>query len=250
MIAAIKVRVVRLCKGPSARGKKKIDPMEVGNPFLEFSSDILQSFFAEQNPLQLRLICRSMREKVENYPDFDLHLSLQGTQSASSTFFTRFKGKISVGSRHGWDPLRGWFPSLIDAIRRGVRVDTIFSIVVNSLNLMPFSAKLNEACHEKVQRLSISLTCTRKSLASSIAALTAVCQVAERVDLKLNILFRRPRELLLDVVDKIKVLHGAISLISLTIWYITCDGFTITTLIFSRTICIICPHFYFLFMRC
>jgi hypothetical protein len=197
---------------------------EGGNPFLEFSSDILKLLFTEQSSLQIRLICRSMREKVENYPDFDLHLSLQGTQSASSSFFIRFKGKISVGSRHGWDPLRGWFPSLLDAIRKGLWVDTFFSMVVNSLNILTFSAKLNEACHKKVQRLSISLTCTRKSLASSISALTTLCQVAERVELKLNILFRRPRELLLDVVDKIKSLHGAISLISLTIRYITCSG--------------------------
>jgi hypothetical protein len=212
-----------------------------GNPFLEFSSDIFKSLFTDQSPLQIRLICRSMREKVENYPDIDLHLSVQGTRSASSSFFTRFKGKISVGSRHGWDPLRGWFPSLLDAIRRGVRVDTVFPIVVNSLNLLPFSAKLNEACHEKVQRLSISLACTRKSLASSIAALTALCQVAERVELKLNILFRRPRELLLDAVDKIKSLHGTISLMSLTLWYVTCSGWTSTTLKFSRTICIMYP---------
>ena len=54
---------------------KKISAIaEGGNPFLQFSSDILKLFFVEQCPLQMRLICRSMREKVENYPDFDLHL--------------------------------------------------------------------------------------------------------------------------------------------------------------------------------
>ena len=154
---------------------------------------------------------------MENFPDFDLHLSYEGTQRASSTFFIRFKGKISVGSRHGWNPLIGWFPSLLDAIRQGLQVDSIFPIVVNSLNLSPFSAKLNEACHKKIQKLSISFTGTRKSLASSIAEFSALCQVAERVELKLEILFRRPRELFLDIVDQIKSLDDAISLESLSI---------------------------------
>ena len=189
----------------------------VEDKFSDFSSDLVKLLFAAQEPLQLRLVCRSMKARVENYPDFVLHLSPEGTQNASSIFFIRFKGKISVGSRHGWDPLRGWFPSLLDAIRQGVQVVSILPMTMNSLNLPQFSAKLNEVCLEKIQKLSISLISTTRSLSGSITALSALCHVAERVELKLEILFRRPRELLHDVVDQLRSLRGAIHLESLSI---------------------------------
>jgi hypothetical protein len=189
----------------------------VDNKFCELSSDLLKLLFTTQNPLQMRLICRSMREKVENYPDFVIHLSPDGTKNASSTFFARFKGNISVGSRHGWDPVGGWFSSLIEAIRQGMQVDTIFPLAANSLNLPQFSAKLNEVCLKKIQKLSISFCGTTKSLSSSMEALSALCNVAVRVELELDVLFRRPKVVLLDAVQQVRGLGGAINLQSLKI---------------------------------
>ncbi len=88
-------------------------------------------------------------------------------------------------------------------------MDTILPLAVL------FSAKLNEVCHDKIQTLSISFDVTTKSLASSMMALSKLCRVAERVELKLDALFRRPRVSLLDVVDQVKDLESAISLKSL-----------------------------------
>ncbi len=158
-----------------------------------------------------------MREKVENYPDFVVNLSPDGTRNASSTFFARFKGKLTVGSRYGWDPVRGWFCSLIDAIRQGLQVDTILPLAVNSLNLLQFSASLNQVCLEKIRTISISFDGTTQSLKSSMTALSTLCRVAERVELNLDFLFRRPRVSLLDAVDQLKDLESTISLKTLAI---------------------------------
>jgi hypothetical protein len=191
--------------------------MTSNNQFSELSSDLLKLLFGAQNQLQLRLICRNMREKVENSPEFVINLSPDGTRNASSTFFARFKGKLTVGSRYGWDPVRGWFYSLIDAIRQGLQVDTILPLAVNGLNLPQFSANLTDVCIEKIQTISISFDGTTKSLTSSMAALSTLCRVADRVELNLHVIFRRPRVCLLDTVDRIKDLQSAISLKSLTI---------------------------------
>ena len=190
--------------------------MTSNNQFSELSPDLLKLLFGAENQLQMRLICRSMREKVENYPDFVINLSPDGTRNASSTFFARFKGKLTVGSRYGWDPARGWFCSLIEAIRQGLQVETILPLAVNSLNLPQFTAHLNEVCLEKIQTISVSFDGTTKSLTSSMAALSTLCRVAERVELNLDVLFRRPRVSLLDTVDQVRDLESAISLKSLT----------------------------------
>ena len=187
------------------------------NVFSELSSDLLQTLFASHNKLQLRLICRDIKAKIENYPDFILHLSPDGTQNASCNFFLQFKGKLSVGSRYGWNEQTGWFSSLLDAIKKGLRVDTLTSLVVNSLNLLHFSSKLNDACLSKIQKLYITFSGSLRSLSRSIASLSALCQVAENIDLTLKVLYRRPREVLKDVVDEIKGLDGKISLTSLAI---------------------------------
>ncbi len=185
--------------------------------FCDLSSDILKLLFGTQYPLQMRLICHSMRDKVEKYPDFVIHLSPDGTRNATSAFFAKFKGNLSVGSRHGWDPSSGWFCSLIDAIRQGLQVDTIFPLAMNSLNLPLFSAKLNEACVQKIKQLSILLRCTVKSLSKSMEALSALCSAADRVELSLDVIFRRPKVVLLDVVDQLSRLGGGLHLESLSI---------------------------------
>jgi hypothetical protein len=191
--------------------------MTTNNRLSELSSDLLKLLFGTQNQLQMRLICRSMREKVENFPEFVVNLSPDGTRNASSTFLARFKGKLTVGSRYGWDPVRGWFCSLVDAIRQGLQVDTILPLAVNSLTLLQFSASLNQVCLEKIRTISISFDATTKSLTSSMAALSTLCRVAERVELNLDVLFRRPRVSLLDAVDQVKYLESAMAMKSLAI---------------------------------
>ena len=184
--------------------------------FVELSSDLLKILFESHNPIHLRQICKDFRTKIENFPEFMISLSLDGTQNASSTFFTRFKGKISVGSRHGWNHQSGWFISLLDAIQRGLQLDTILPLTVNSLNLSHFSSGLNEVCLSKTHKLSLTFKGTLRSLSTSMHSLSALCKVAEIVELKLEVLYRRPRELLNDVVDRIKGLD-AMSLKSLSI---------------------------------
>ena len=185
--------------------------------FGELSSDHLKILFKSHNAIQLRLICREMKAAIENSPEMALHLSSDGTQNATSTFFIRFKGKISVGSRHGWDHQTGWFSSLLDAIQRGLKLDTILPLTVNSFNLSAFSSRLTHACLSKIQKLSLTFSGTLRSLSTSINSLSALCNVAEIVELKLEILYRRPKELLNDIIDRIKGLGGGISLNSLSI---------------------------------
>ena len=186
--------------------------------FSQLSADLLKLLFASHDPMQLRLVCRDMKAKIENYPEFMIHLSSDGTQNASGAFFLRFKGKLSVWSRHGWDHQTGWFSSLMDAIHQGLKVETIPPIVVNSLNLSKLCSRLNDICLTKIHKLSITFCGTLRSLSTSIASLSSLCNIAEIIELKLDILYRRPRELLVDVVDQIKGLGGsAISLKTLSI---------------------------------
>uniref|UniRef100_A0A7S0MI62 F-box domain-containing protein n=1 Tax=Cryptomonas curvata TaxID=233186 RepID=A0A7S0MI62_9CRYP len=190
----------------------------IENPFSELSTDLLKLLFTSHDPMQLRLICRDMKTKIENSPEFVIHLSPDGTQHASSTFFVRFKGKISIGSRHGWDHQTGWFSSLTDAIHRGLQVDTILPLTVNSLNLSKFCSMLNDVCPSKIRMLSITLSGTLRSLSTSIPSLSMLCNVAETIELKMDVLYRRPRELLFDVVEQIKGIGGgAISLKAISI---------------------------------
>ena len=167
--------------------------------------------------MQLRLICRDMKTKIENSPEFTLHLSPDGTQNASSSFFIRFKGKITIGSRHGWDHQAGWFTSLTDAIQRGLQLDTILPLTVNSLNLSKFCS-LNSVCISKIRMLFITFSGTLRSLSTSMALFPILCNVAETIELKVDVLYRRPRELLCGVVEQIKGLGGCgISLKALSI---------------------------------
>ncbi len=188
------------------------------NPFSELSTDLLKLLFASHDSMQLRLICKDMKAKIENSPEVIIYLSPDGTQNASSTFFLRFKGKVSIGSRHGWDHQTGWFSSFIDAIQRGLQVESIMPLAVNSLNLSNFCSRLSSVCLSKIHKLSITFHGTLRSLSTSIASLSALCSVAETIELKLDILYRRPRELLKDVVEHIKGLGGiAISLKAISI---------------------------------
>ncbi len=185
--------------------------------FSALSSDLLKVLFASHDPMQLRLICMDMKTKIENSPEITIYLSPDGTQNASSSFFVRFKGKISVGSRHGWNHQKGWFSSLLDAIQLGLQVDSILPLDVNSLNLSSFSSRLNDVCLSKIKNLSIAFSGTLGSLSTSIVSLSALCNVAEKIELKLDILYRRPKQLLIDVIDQIKGIGGGISLKELSI---------------------------------
>ncbi len=189
------------------------------NLFSELSTDLLKLLFASHDPMLLRLICTDMKNKIENFPEFLLHLSPDGTQNASCAFFVRFKGKISVGSRHGWNPHRGWFNALIEAIRRGLRVDAILPLALNSLNSSIFCSMLSDGCLSKIQKLSITFSGTLRSLSALIKSLSTLCKVAEKIELKLEVLYRRPRELLNDIIDQIKGLGGesSISIMALSI---------------------------------
>ena len=190
----------------------------MANLFSELSTDLLKLLFTSHDPMQLRLICRDMKTKIENSTEFVIHLSPDGTQNVSSTFFVKFKGKITIGSRHGWDHQAGWFTSLTDAIQRGLQLDTILPLTVNSLNLSKFCSRLNDVCLSKIRMLSITFSGTLRSLSTSIASFHMLCNVAEIVDLKLDVLYRRPRELLCGVVEQIKGCGGSgISLKALSI---------------------------------
>ncbi len=207
-----------LCKWNLVERKRQVSfQRQCIMQFVELSSDLFKILFASHNPIQLRLICRDIKWKIESSPEFTIHLSTDGTQNASSAFFVRFKGELSVGSRHGWDHQKGWFPSLIVAIQRGLRVNTILPLTVNGLNLPPFSSMLHDVCRHKIQKLSIKFCGTLRSLSNSIALLSTSCKVAERIDLNLEIIYRRPRDMLKDVIDQIKGLGDAISVKTLFI---------------------------------
>ncbi len=167
------------------------------NPFSELSTDLLKLLFTSHGPMQLRLICRDMKTKIEN---------------------SRFKGKITIGSRHGWDHQTGWFSSLMDAIQQGLQVDTILPLTVNSLNMSKFCSRLNDVCLSKIRMLSITLRGTLRSLSTSMTSLYILCNVADTIELKVDVLYRRPREMLYGVVEQIKGLRrSAISLKALSI---------------------------------
>jgi hypothetical protein len=185
--------------------------------FSELTSEITQILFASHNLIDLRLICKDFKARIENFPEFTIHLSPGGTQNASSEFFVQFKGKITVGSRYGWDHQKGWFRSLVDAILRGLQVHSILPLTLNTLSLPPFSSMLHDACCTKIQNLYITFRGTLRNLSNSIAALSAMCIFAEKIELTLEILYRRPRVVLKDVVDRIKVLGDAIDLKGLLI---------------------------------
>ena len=190
----------------------------MSNPFSEMSTDLLKLLFTSHDPMQLRLICRDMKTKIENSPEFIIHLSPDGSKNASSSFFVRFKGKITIGSRHGWDNQTGWFSSLTDAIQRGLQVDTILPLTVNSLNVSNFGSRLNDVCLSKIRMLFITFSGTLRSLSTSMTCLSMLCNVAETIELKVDVLYRRPREFLHDVVDQIKGLRGsALSLKTISI---------------------------------
>jgi hypothetical protein len=190
----------------------------MANLFSELSTDLLKLLFTSHDPMQLRLICRDMKTKIENSPELVIHLSPNGTQNASITFFIRFKGKITIGSRHGWDHQTGWFTSLTDAIQRGLQVDTILPLTVNSLNLSKFCSRLNDVCLTKIRMLSITFSGTLRSLSTTMASFSMLRNVAETIELKVDVLYRRPRELLCGVVEQIKGLGGSgISLKALSI---------------------------------
>jgi hypothetical protein len=183
--------------------------------FIDLTSDIFKLLFASHNLIQLRLICRDIKEKIENFPELTLHLSPIGTLNASSTFFASFKGKISVGSRHGWDHQKGWFSSLIDAIKRGLQVDTILPLTVNRMNLSQFYSMLNDVCISKIQMISLTFSGTLRCLSTSIASLSGLCTISEKIELNLELQYRRPREMLFDVVEQIKGIGNVIFLKSL-----------------------------------
>jgi hypothetical protein len=186
--------------------------------FSALSTDLLKLLFTSHDPLQMRLICKDVKYKIENSPKFTIYLSSEGTKNASSIFFLRFKGKISIGSRHGWDHQTGWFRSLTDAITRGLQVDTILPLPVNSLNISNFCSRLNDICLSKIRILSITFSGTLRSLSTSMTSLCTLCNVAETIDLKVDVLYRRPRELLYGVIEQIKRLGGsAISVQALSI---------------------------------
>jgi hypothetical protein len=201
-----------------AEGLCVVKAMAFLNPFSELSTDLLKLLFSSHDPLQVRLVCKDMKDKIENSPKFTIRLSPEGTQNASSTFFLRFKGETSIGSRHGWDHQTGWFSSLMDAIHRGLRVDTILPLPVNSLNLSNFCSRLNDVCVSKIRILSITFSGTLRSLSKSMTSLCRLCNVAETIELKVDVLYRRPRELLCGVIEQITGLGGsAISFKALSI---------------------------------
>jgi hypothetical protein len=199
------------------RARLAYSPRKMQHQFCELSADLFSILFASQNQMQLRTVSKRFREKIENSPEFFLRLSPDGTTNASSSFFVRFKGKLSVGSRHGWDDMKGWFSSLLDAIKLGLQVDSILQMTVNSLNVMQFSSRLNEVCLTKIQTLSFTFICSVRSLSNSLTSFSRLCTVAERIELKLELLYRRPRDKLKAAIDQLRSLGEAIHVQTLAI---------------------------------
>ncbi len=189
-------------------------------------SDILKVILRGHPILSLRTVCKSLKTRIENFPEISICLSDSGAQNASADFFLLFKGNVAMDCKHGWNDKTGWFKAVLDAIRLGLIVDRIVSLDVNCNTIQALSSglrsamiRLSGACESsKIDRLGLSLTvCSKDGLVLAVSALAAMVEVVSKIELSLELSYRQRRASLIEIIQLLRSMPKRVTLARLNI---------------------------------
>jgi hypothetical protein len=180
----------------------------------DLTCDNLMSIASCYDLIKLRSVCRSVKEKIENLSELLIHLSTEGLLQSTSEFFCRFKGKVSIASKQGMDPKDRWFSSLIMSIRSGFDLAALYNVKLKHSSLQFFCLAVREDLPLKIQKLTITYN---GSINNFTDAYQTLMKLADNIEAKIELTYRRPRESLSDAVDQVLAMDGTFSFSTLSL---------------------------------
>ena len=172
----------------------------------DLTCDDLVSIASATHLIQMRSICKGLKDKIENISDFSIKLSKQGLQCATSDFFSKFRGRISIESTYGLDPMNSWFQA---SMKRRLDLVALHDVRLKHSNIPDFCAGIYKDPPVKVQTMTMTYT---GSIDNLLDSQTRQGHAAERIEAKFELTYRRPHEALSDAVRKILDLDGSFDL--------------------------------------
>ncbi len=190
----------------------------------DIPSDNLKVILRGHPILSLRLVCKGLKTRIENFPNICISLSEAGSQNVTRDFFMLFKGNVTIGCNYTCTPLAGWFKAVLDAINTGLIVDRIISLDVNCNTIQVLSSDLKRAVHREglrsshIDRLCLSLAVFSKTgLESSVTALSALANCVRHIELNLELSYRRSRESLIEIIQLLRFMPKRVAITRLNI---------------------------------
>jgi hypothetical protein len=172
--------------------------------------DNLAVILKGESIMSFRLVCKGLKAQIERFPDFTLRFSKAGAEHVTSDFLLRFKGKITIGSRHCWNLKSGWFNAMIQAIPLGLTVTTIETMDVYPATLRFISQNLAfalserekiDGAQEKIAHISLELTTVYSELEKCRWAIDSLQSNCASISMKLNVLHHKEQDSMLKFVS-------------------------------------------------
>lgn len=147
---------------------------------------------SNQNLFVMRRLSKRIRVRIDNFPEFVIQLSREGSISVSPAFFSSFHGIAAIKCHHGWCDRSGWFGSYLDAIHQGLHLKHTLQLVVNEDKLAILAENLGRSLKsrqddQKVQNLILTLRGIGSNVEETFQLLASFHNLVQKLELRLEI---------------------------------------------------------------
>ncbi len=196
----------------------------------DLTPDLLHRIMETKSLMMLRAVCKNMKTRIENLPETEIVLSPEGTAVATSHFFSHFKGNLTVRSECVTGTSICWFESLLGAVQRGVKVEKVSTLCINSKTACALSESLqrvvSNGISSRIIHISVSIEGSSSGFRKSLSAISQLSSVADEVEISVDLTFRNPMETLWGINQQIMSLGGCFTIKDMCIRCVRCLGNT------------------------